>query len=142
MAIGREKGLKLINTPSHSSNDGQASPCLNSHSTHIPIFIACSILCLVLPHHCPIHAPQSIDSDLLFCSCKAGYMLFLELLDIVLMKSTKIHSPLQTLNHNLTPHSLHVIIYIIYMYNNIYIYNIYILIYTPIQEILIRSDRY
>ena len=56
-----EKSLKLINTPSHSPNDGQASPCLNSHSTHIPILIACSILCLALPHHCPIHAPQSTD---------------------------------------------------------------------------------
>ena len=56
-----KKSLKLINTPSHSSNDGQASPCLNSHSTHIPILIACSILCLALPHHCPIHAPQSTD---------------------------------------------------------------------------------
>ena len=56
-----EKSLKLINTPSHSPNDGQASPCLDSHSTHIPILIACSILCLVLPHHFPIHAPQSTD---------------------------------------------------------------------------------
>ena len=43
-----------------------------------------------------------------FCSCKLGYMLFLELFDTVLMKSTKIHSPLQTLTHNLTPPSLHV----------------------------------
>ena len=56
-----EKSLKLINTPSHSPNDGQASPCLKSHSTHIPILIACSILCLVLPYHSPIHAPQSMD---------------------------------------------------------------------------------
>ena len=48
------KSLKLINTSSHSPNDGQASPCLNFHSTHIPILIACSILCLVLSHHCPI----------------------------------------------------------------------------------------
>ena len=56
-----KKSLKLINTPSHSPNDGQASPCLNSHSTRIPILIACSILCLTLPHHCPIHAPQSTD---------------------------------------------------------------------------------
>ena len=39
-----EKCLKLINTPSHSPYDGQASPCLNSHSTHIPIPIACSIV--------------------------------------------------------------------------------------------------
>ena len=63
-----EKSLKLINTPSHSPNDGQASPCLNSHSTHIPIFIACSILCLSLPHHCPIHAPNPQISDLSFRS--------------------------------------------------------------------------
>ena len=61
-------GLKLINTPSHSPNDGQASPCLNSHSTHIPILIACSILCLSLPHHCPIHAPNPQISDLSFRS--------------------------------------------------------------------------
>ena len=98
-----EKSLKLINTPSHSPNDGQASPCLNSypHRLFHPI--------LVLPHHCPIiHAPQSINSDLPFCSCKPGYMLFLELFDTVLMKSTKIHSPLQTITHNLTPPSLQV----------------------------------
>ena len=56
-----EKSLKRINTPSRSPKDGQASPCLNSHFTHIPILIARSILCLVLPHHCPINAPQSID---------------------------------------------------------------------------------
>ena len=97
----REKSLKLINTSTHFPNDGQALPCLNS----IPILIACSILCLVLPHHCPIH--PSI-SDLSLCSCKPGYMLFLELFDTVLMKSTKIHSPLRTLSHNLTPPSLHV----------------------------------
>ena len=48
---------------------------------------------------CLIHAPQSIDSDLPFCSCKpAGYMLFLELFDTVLMKSTKIHSPRTPMN--------------------------------------------
>ena len=63
-----EKSLKLINTPSHSPNDGQASPCLNSHSSHIPILIACSILCLSLPHHCPIHAPNPQISDLSFRS--------------------------------------------------------------------------
>ena len=63
-----EKSLKLINTPSHSPNDGQASPCLNSHSIHIPILIACSILCLALPHHCPIHAPNPQISHLSFRS--------------------------------------------------------------------------
>ena len=63
-----EKSLKLINTPSQSPNDGQASPCLISHSTHIPILIACSILCLSLPHHCPIHAPNPQISDLSFRS--------------------------------------------------------------------------
>ena len=36
------------------------------------------------------------------------YMLFLELFDKVLMTSTKIHSLLQTLTHNLTPPCLHV----------------------------------
>ena len=35
MAIGRGKSLKLINTSSPSPNDGYASPCLNSHSTHM-----------------------------------------------------------------------------------------------------------
>ena len=36
-----EKSLKLINTPSHSPNDGQASPCLNS----IPlIFLSSSLV--------------------------------------------------------------------------------------------------
>ena len=46
-------------------------------------------------------------TDLSFCSCKLGYMLFLKLFDAVLMKSTKIHSPLQTHPHNLTPPSLY-----------------------------------
>ena len=43
-----EKSLKLKNTPLHSPNDGQASPYHASYSTHTPILIACSILCLAL----------------------------------------------------------------------------------------------
>ena len=103
-----EKSLKLINTPSHSPNDGQASPCLNSipliflSSSHFPSYALYFLITVLYMHHNP-----SI-SDLSFCSCKPGYMLFLELFDTVLMKSTKIHSPLQTLTHNLTPPSLHV----------------------------------
>ena len=53
--------MAIYKYPSHSPNDGQASPCLTSIPLNIPILIACSILCLALPHHCPIHAPQSID---------------------------------------------------------------------------------
>ena len=91
-----EKSLKLINTPlTFPTNDGQASPCLNSipliYSYHHRLFHPITVLYM---HHNP-----SI-SDLSFCSCKPGYMLFLELFDTVLMKSTKIHSPLQTLIHN------------------------------------------
>ena len=60
----------------------QQLPCLNSHSTRIPILIACPILCLVLPYHCPIHAPYPSISDLsVCCSCKLGCMLFFELFD-------------------------------------------------------------
>ena len=95
-----EKSLKLINTPSHTPNDGQASPCLNSHSTHIPILIACSILCLVLPHHCPIHAPQSIDLSLFL---KAWVHVFPWAFRYSPDETTKIHSSLKTLTHNLTP---------------------------------------
>ena len=73
-----ERSLKLINTPWHSPNDGQALPCLNSHSTHITILIACSIVCLVLPHHCPIYAPQSIDFRSLLLFLK-GSCFFLSL---------------------------------------------------------------
>ena len=80
-----EKSLKLINTPSHTPNDGQASPCLNSHSTHIPILIACSILCLVLPHHCPIHAPQSIDFRSLLLFLKAWVHVFLWAMIIIIL---------------------------------------------------------
>ena len=110
MAIGRGKNLKPINTPSHSPNDGQASPCLNSiplkhqSSSLVPsyaLFFLITVFVLVLV------APQSIDFDL-SCSCKPGYMLFFERFDTVLMKSTKIHSPLQTLTQNLTPPSLQV----------------------------------
>ena len=106
-----EKSLKLINTPSHSPNDGQASPCLNSHSTHIPILIACSILCLSLPHHCPIHAPNPQISDLSISPSvlgKSGYMLSLKFFDTVLMKTTQIHSSLQTPTPNLTPPSANI----------------------------------
>ena len=52
-----EKSLKLINTPSHSPNDGQASPCLNS----IPLIILSSSLVpyyalyfLILSYTCSI----------------------------------------------------------------------------------------
>ena len=106
-SVGK-KGLKLINTPSHSPNDGQASPCLNSillifiSSSLVPSYTLHFLITVLYMHHNP-----SI-SDLFFYSCKPGYMLFLELFDTVLMKSTKIHSPLQTLTHNLTPPSLHV----------------------------------
>ena len=47
----------------------------------------------------------SIDFKSLLLFLQPGYMLFLELFDTVLMKSTKIHSSLQTLTHNLTPPS-------------------------------------
>ena len=87
-----KKGLKLINTPSHSPNDGQASHCLNSHSylssSLVPSYALYFLITVLYMHHNP-----SI-SDLSFCSCKPGYMFFLELFDTVLMKSTKIHSPL------------------------------------------------
>ena len=102
-----EKSLKFINTPSHSPNDGQASPC-NSipliflSSSLVPSYALYFLITVLYMHHNPS------NSDLFFCSCKPGYMLFLELFDTVLMKSTKIHSPLQTLTHNLTPPPLHV----------------------------------
>ena len=54
-----------------------------------------------------MHHNPSI-SDLTFCSCKPRYMLPLGLFDTVFMKSTKIHSPPQTLIPNLTSSSLHV----------------------------------
>ena len=54
------------------------------------------ITVLYMHHNSPI-------SDLSFCSCEPGYIHFLELFDTVLMKTTKIHSSLQTPTHNLTP---------------------------------------
>ena len=95
-----EKSLKLINTPSHSPNDGQASHCLNSiplkflSSSLVPSYALYFLITVLYVHHNP--------SILISSSCRPGYMLFLELFDTVLMKSTKIHSPLQTLTHNLT----------------------------------------
>ena len=95
-----EKSLKLKNTPSHSPNVGQASPCHASYSTHTPILIACSILCLALPHTSSyMHHNPSI-SDLSFSSWKPRYMLFLELFDTVL--HSFIHHS-KALTHNLTP---------------------------------------
>ena len=40
---------------------------------------------------------------------KSGYMLSLKLFDTVLMKTTQIHSSLQTPTHNLTPPSLQIL---------------------------------
>ena len=108
MAIGRGKKLKVYRYPLTFPKWWPSLALPEFHSTHIPIIIACSILCLVLPHTLLyMHHNPSI-CDLSFCSCKPGYMLFLKLFDTVLMKSTKFHSPLQTLTHNLTPPSLHV----------------------------------
>ena len=100
-----EKSLKLINTPSHSLNDGQASPCLNSHSTHIPILIACSILCLVLPHHCPIHVPQSIDFRSLLLFLQAWVHAFPWAFRYSPDEINQ-NSSLKTFTHNLTLSSL------------------------------------
>ena len=99
-----EKSLKLINTPSHPPNDGQASPCLNSHSmdsysySH-RLFHPMPCTSSSLSYTCTTIQLNPPISDLSFCSCKPGNMLFLEPFDTVLMKTTKIHSSLQTLTH-------------------------------------------
>ena len=84
-----------------------AKPHLNvsfhSYSYHHRLFhpMPCTSSSLSYMHH------NSSISDLSFCSCKPRYMLLLELFNTVLMKTIKIHSPPQTLTHNLTPSSLH-----------------------------------
>ena len=77
-------------------------PLIFLSSSLVPFCALYFLITVLYMHHNP-----SI-SDLSFCSCKPGYMLFLELFDTVLMRSTKIHSPLLTLTHNLSPPSLHV----------------------------------
>ena len=77
-------------------------PLIFLFSLLVPSYALYFLITVLYMHHNP-----SI-SDLSFCSCKSGYILFLELFDTVLMKSTKIHSSLQTLIHNLIPPSLHV----------------------------------
>ena len=69
-----EKSLKLINTPSHSPNDGQASPFLNFipliflSSSLVPSYALYFLITVLYMHH------NSSISDLSFCSCKPGYM--------------------------------------------------------------------
>ena len=107
MAIGRGKKLTAYKYP---VTYPKWWPCLAlmSHSTHIPILIACSILCLVLPHHCP--TCTIIHRFLISPSVPAsqGTCFSLSVSITVLMKSTKIHSPPLTLTHNPTPSSPHV----------------------------------
>ena len=71
-------------------------PILIGESSLAPSYALNSIITVLYIHH------NLSISDLSFCSCKPGYMLFLKLFDTVL----KIHSSLQTLTHNLTPPSL------------------------------------
>ena len=52
MVIGRGKKLTAYKYPL-TFPKWWPSLALMSHSSHFPILIACSILCLVLPHHCP-----------------------------------------------------------------------------------------
>jgi len=93
MAIVRGKKLKAYKYPHISQMMAKPHLALILIPLNIPILIACSILCLVLPHHCPVHAPNLSISVLSFCSCKPPEcMLFLKLFDTVL----KIHSSLQT----------------------------------------------
>ena len=72
-------------------------PLILLYSSLDPFYALYFLITVLYMHYSPS------NSDLSFCSCKPGYMLFLELFDTVLMKSTKIHSSLQTLTHNLTP---------------------------------------
>ena len=60
-------------------------PLIFLSSSLVPSYALYFLITVLYMHHNP-----SI-SDLSFCSCKPGYMLFLELFDTVLMKSTKIH---------------------------------------------------
>ena len=60
-------------------------PLIFLSSSFVPSYALYFLITVLYMHHNP-----SI-SDLFFCSCKPGYMLFLELFDTVLMKSTKIH---------------------------------------------------
>ena len=98
-----EKSLKLINTPHIPQM--LVKPCLALiliplillYSSLDPSYALYFRITVLYMHHNPT------ISDLSFCSCKPGYMLFIELFDTVLMKSTKIHSSLQTFTHNLTP---------------------------------------
>ena len=101
------KSLKLINTPHIPQMMAKPRlaliliPLIFLSSSLVPSYALYFLITVLYMHHNPSISDPS-------CSCKSGYMLFLELFDTVLMKSTKIHSPLQTRTHNLTPPSLHV----------------------------------
>ena len=104
MAIGRGKKLKAYKYPLTFPKWWPSLaliliPLIFLSSSLVPSYALYFLITVLYMHHNP-----SI-SDLSFSSCKPGYMLFLELFDTVLMKSTKIHSSLQTLTHNLTPPS-------------------------------------
>ena len=69
-----EKSSKLINTPSHSSNDGQASPCLNSiplkflSSSLVPSYALYFLITVLYMHHNPsILISPSVPASLGTC---------------------------------------------------------------------------
>ena len=72
-------------------------PLIFLSSSPVPSYALYFLIAVPYMHHNPP------ISDLFFCSCKSGYMLSLKLFDTVVMKTTQIHSSLQTLTHNLTP---------------------------------------
>ena len=104
MAFGRGKKLEAHKYPLHNPQTMTKPrlaliliPLIFLSSSLVPSYALYFLITVLYMHHNPL------ISDLSFYSWKPGYMLFLELFDTVLMKSTKIHSSLQTLTHNLTP---------------------------------------
>ena len=72
-------------------------PLIFLSSSLVPFYALHFLITVLYMHHNPP------ISNLSFRSCKSGYMLSFKLFDTVLMKTTQIHSSLQTLTHNLTP---------------------------------------
>ena len=72
-------------------------PLIFLSSSLVPSYALYVLITVLYMHHNPP------ISDLSFRSCRSGYMLSLKLIDTVPMKTTQIHSSLQTLTHNLTP---------------------------------------
>ena len=120
MAIGRGKSLKLINAPSHSPNDGQASPCLNSipleflSSSLVPSYAFYFLITVLYMHHNPSilispSVPASLGTCFSLSSSIQSWWNQPKYIHHSKLSPTISHHPLCKWNYPLNPHHSHCI---------------------------------